>query len=391
MRAISWPLVNRAPGKYGAPWITALRWPYSPWVLDTGWAVFSLLNLIAIYWFAYWETIPFHFVWISLTLLYGFRSWPTRPTMWILGAVMVTTAFGIGLDVWRGTEPAEELTEVPLMAAVFVATVWHSQRKLAAERSVRLIGEHNARLLADQRRFLQDAAHQLRTPITIALGHAELLAGDLTGQQEEDAGVVIGELNMLRRISDRLLIIAAAGDPAFLHLEYVMLDRLIEEYVHRWQHTVDRRLRIKDLAPVTVLADKERLTLALDALMENAVRHTGSDDAIELSVIRGHGGTSARIVVADTGCGIPEEQLPFVFDRFRTGAVRTAGDDQPRGTGLGLPLVRAVARAHGGNVTVRSEVDKGSAFELTLPGGRAALPVGSLVDAATPARVGDHE
>ena len=198
-----------------------------------------MLNLFAIYWFAYWETIPFHFIWISLTLLYGFRSWPTGPTMWILGAVMVTTASGIGLDVWRGTEPAAELTEVPLMAAVFVATVWHSQRKLAAERSVRLIGEQNARLLTDQRQFLQDAAHQLRTPITIALGHAELLATDLSGdQQGEDIGVVIGELNRLRRISERLLLIASAGDPAFLHAESVQLDQLIADHVRRWRPTI---------------------------------------------------------------------------------------------------------------------------------------------------------
>ena len=69
---------------------------------DVIWPVFSALNLIAIYWFADWETIPFHFIWISLTLLYGFRSWPTGPTMWILGVVMLTTASGIGLDVWRG-------------------------------------------------------------------------------------------------------------------------------------------------------------------------------------------------------------------------------------------------------------------------------------------------
>ena len=68
--------------------------------------VFSALNLVAIYWFANWETIPFHFIWISLTLLYGFRSWPTGPTMWVLGAVMVTTAVGIGLDVWRGIRAA---------------------------------------------------------------------------------------------------------------------------------------------------------------------------------------------------------------------------------------------------------------------------------------------
>jgi len=101
--------------------ILALRWPYSPLALIIGWAVFSALNLIAIFWFADWETIPFHFIWISLTVLYGFQPWRAAPTMWVLGAVMLTTAAGIGLDVWRGSEPPAELTEVPLMAAVFVA------------------------------------------------------------------------------------------------------------------------------------------------------------------------------------------------------------------------------------------------------------------------------
>ena len=91
---------------------------------------------------------------------------------------------------------------------MFLAMAWHAHRKLAAERSHHLISEHNARLLADQRRFLQDAAHQLRTPITIALGHAELLAARSPSrrqQEGEDIEVVIGELNRLRRISERLL------------------------------------------------------------------------------------------------------------------------------------------------------------------------------------------
>ena len=357
-----------------------LRWPFGPRAIDLIWVVFSCANLVAIYWFAYWETIPFHFIWISLTLLYGFRAWPTGPTMWILGAVMLTTAAGIGLDVWRGTEPAEELTEVPLMAAVFAATVWHQQRKLAAERSVRLIGEHNARLLTDQRQFLQDAAHQLRTPITIALGHAELLATDLSGEQQgDDIGVVIGELNRLRRISERLLLIAAAGDPAFLHAEPVQLDQLIADHVRRWRPTITQHLRIGQLDTVTVRADRERLGLALDALIENAVRHSDSDGGIQLSVIRDYPGMPARIVVADAGSGITEDQLPFIFDRFRTGE-----DGQSRGTGLGLPLVRAVALAHGGDVTVRSAHGKGSEFELTLPlPGWPALPAAAADRTAT--------
>ena len=113
---------------------------------------------------------------------------------------------------------------------------------------------------------------------------------------------------------------------------------------------------------MTVPADRERLGLALDALLENAVRHTNSNDVIQLSVIRDYPGMPARIIVADTGSGIPADEVPLIFDRFSTGQ-----DGQPRGTGLGLPLVRAVARAHGGNVTVSSTAGKGSEFELTLP------------------------
>ena len=142
--------------------LVALRWPYSPLALDIGWAVFSALNLIAIYWFANWETIPFHFIWISLTVLYGFQTWRTSPTLWVLGAVMLTTAAGIGLDVWRGSEPPEELTEVPLMAAVFLAMAWHAHRRQAADQSTRMLGEQNARLLSTQRQFLgcrASAAH----------------------------------------------------------------------------------------------------------------------------------------------------------------------------------------------------------------------------------------
>jgi signal transduction histidine kinase len=376
-------VVEAVPATAGPPaWLLALRWPFSPLALDVIWAVFSALNLIAIYWFASWETIPFHFIWISLTLLYGFRSWPTRPTMWILGAVMLTTGFGIGLDVFRGTEPREELTEVPLMAAVFVATVWHSQRKLAAENSVRMIGEQNVRLLTDQRQFLQDAAHQLRTPITIALGHAELLATDLAGEQQgEDIAVVIGELSRLRRISERLLLIAAAGDPAFLHAENVQLDQLITDHVRRWRHTISQHLRTGTLDSVTVRADRERLGLALDALIENAVLHADSDDDIRLSVIRDRSGTSVRIVVADAGTGIPDDQLLLIFDRFRTSDGGRSG-----GTGLGLPLVRAVAHAHGGDVAVRSYPGAGSEFELILPlPARPVLPAAPADRTAAPA------
>ena len=352
-------------------------------MIDVVWTAFALANLDLMLMFPDWETVPFHVIWASLTLIYGFRTWSLGPTLWMASAILVLTAIAIAVDVAVGSEPATELTEDPLLALMFLAMAWHARRKLAAERSHHLISEHNATLLADQRRFLQDAAHQLRTPITIALGHAELLATAVGGQQEaEDIEVVIGELSRLRRISERLLIIAAAADPAFLHPEPVALDQLIAELIRRWRPAADRSWRIARLDQVTVAADRERLGLALDALLENAVRHTGSNDVIQLSVIRDYPGMPARVIVADTGSGIPADEVPLIFDRFSTGQ-----DGQPRGTGLGLPLVRAVARAHGGNVTVSSATGKGSEFELTLPtsaGTRPAIPAAAVDHEATP-------
>jgi signal transduction histidine kinase len=352
--------------------VVRLSWPFRPGLLDAAWAAFTAINLIAIFAFPRWETIPFHVIWISVTLVYGFRTWAPASTLWVLGVVMAVTAVGIGVDVARGAVAASELTEVPLMAGMFLAMVWHARRRLAAEHESHLFGEENARLLANHRRFLQDASHQLRTPITIAMGHAELLARGLVGRQEgHDIQVVLGELNRLRRIAERLLVITAAEGPQFLHLEPVALDTFTMEILRRWRPTVDRRWQLGKLDQATVEADRERLGLAIDALLENAVRHTGDGDVIKLSVVAVGYGMPVRMIVADTGQGIPAELLPHIFDRFRSG-----DSGHPRGTGLGLALVQAVARAHGGDVVVRSRPGQGSEFEMLLPGppGPLALP-----------------
>ncbi len=355
----------RARGNFSWPWKVA-------WV-DVVWALFSAVNLLCILVFQRWETVPFHFIWISLTLLYGFRVWATRPTLWVLALVMVTTFAAIGWDVYSGTQSADELNEVPLMAIMFWLMVWHAQRRLDADHERDLVSDENARLLTTQRRFLQDASHQLRTPITIALGHAELLAQQLTDQTEKrDIQVVVGELTRLRRLGERLLVIAASEDPDFLRPEPVALDGFTMDVIRRWRPTADRQWQVGRLDAVTVNADRERLGLAVDALLENAVRHTVDGDMIQLSVLANGPGLPVRMIVADTGEGIAPSELEHIFDRFRTGSppggiAAGAGATGSKGTGLGLSLVRAVAYAHGGDVRVRSTPGVGSEFELVLP------------------------
>jgi signal transduction histidine kinase len=360
--SLRWP--HRPPGLRWPRGRPAHRWPFA-WV-DVAWGAFSVANLVAITVFAEWETVPFHFIWISLTLLYGFRVWSIKPTAWVLAVVMVTTFAAISWDVFRGRQSVDELNEVPLMAAMFGMMVWHAQRRLTAYRVSARISAENARLLATQRRFLQDASHQLRTPITIALGHAELLASELAGSgraEERDIGVVVGELVRLRRLSERLLMIAAAEDPDFLRPEPVALDRFTMDVLRRWMPTAERRWQLGRLDEVVVDADRERLGLAMDALLENAIRHTQDGDVIQLSVLSAGDGSAARMIIADTGTGIPLSERDHIFDRFRSGS--DLGDG--RRTGLGLALVRAVARAHGGDALVHSTPGRGSEFELVLP------------------------
>jgi signal transduction histidine kinase len=385
VRDISWPLSNVItfprprrednrwrPGQTDAAagMIPAARpggWPLQPAWPDLAWAGFLLLNLAAILIFQRWETIPFHLIWISVTLLYGFRIWSARPALWVLAAVSVSTFAAVGADVWRHRGPAEELTEVPLMAVMFWAMAWHARRRLAADTERARVSEENGRLLATQRRFLQDASHQLRTPITIALGHAELLARELAGQKSRDIHVVVGELTRLKGLGDRLLTIAASQNPDFFRPEPVDLSRLIREAFLRWQPTAKRDWQLGQLSAATVRADPERLGLAVDALLENAVQHTGPGDLIRLSVSHGPDMAFARIVIEDGGTGIRSGDVAHIFDRFRTGSNGTAG-----GTGLGLALVRSIARGHHGEIRVRSTPGTGSRFDLMLPAMTAA-------------------
>jgi len=340
-----------------------LGWPLRKYWIDIAWAAFAGLNLAAMLAFPTWETVPFHFIWVSVTILYGFRVWKVRSTMWTLAAVIIATSMFIGIDILRQKQPLDEISEVPLMSAMFVAMVWHARRRLAMMDDLQRISEVNLALLQRERRFIQDASHELRTPIAVALGHTELIKRMSTEELVvKDAGVAMDEMLRLRRLADRLLILASVHHPGFLHTSAVELAPLVVETLRRWS-TEDRRWSVGTVDEATVDADPDRLQLALDALIENAVKHTAPGDSIELSLERR--ANAAVLSVADTGTGISPEVSERIFDRFAR-----ADPDRSRdggGVGLGLSVVKAVAEAHGGSVDVRSSPGKGSTFALRLP------------------------
>ena len=258
---------------------------------DIAWAAFAGLNLAAMRLFPAWQTVPFLAIWVSLTVIYGFRLWRLQPTILTLAAVTLATGGIIGVQVIKGQQDADYLAEVPLIALMFLVMVLHGRRRLAATQErltameqVQQISEENLRLLEQQRQFLQDASHELGTPITVALGHAELIEQTATDQDvAADARVVTGELARLRRLTNRLLLLASAGTPGFLQIAPVATDSLVLDALERWGH-IPRHWRLGEAAEATVLGDADRLIVALDALLENAVAHTEAGDRIEVSV-----------------------------------------------------------------------------------------------------------
>ena len=341
-------------------------WWRRPVRVDAAWVVFSAACLAVMIAWPSWETIPFHLIWITLTLLYGFRVWSTPVTAAVLLGVGVATGASIFADAFEGIQLWGELFEVPLMSAMFLAMVWHAQRRVQAIETVERLADEQAALLEQEERLLQNVSHELRTPVTIARGHLELLARELDGDRPELA-VAFDELSRIERIVDRLLLLARSERDDFLQLGYVPLVPFLEDILMRWAEVAPRAWRLGDVVDVAVLADETWLRTALDALLENAVHYTDDYARIELSA---HGRQNAVVIaVSDEGQGIAPEMRSEIFERFaRSDGARSRREG---GAGLGLAIVAAIARAHGGSVTLAPR-EVGSCFELRLPLEQAA-------------------
>jgi signal transduction histidine kinase len=358
--------------------VPRLAWIESGSRLEYIWVAFAVLNLaamLAIIEIRYgqgWETVPFHFIYVSFTILYGFRAWRGRATL--LGILFVTISTGVvtAYGIHRNWEDPPEMTEVPLMTLMFVAMVYHVRRRQQAQAVAEALAAERERDVERKSAFLSDASHELLTPITIGRGHLELLSRNpRPGLEEltETTEIVLGELGRMERVINRLLLLESAGGAAAPgSRERVDAAALLTRTSQRWRSTADRDWRLGDLPPGTIAVDADQLTLALDALIENAVQHTAEGGMIVIGAVAERG--MLRIRIGDSGDGIPEEARRRVFDRF----YRVDGGRSRRhgGVGLGLAIVKAIAEAHGGSVSVHSRPGAGSMFEVRLPGLRSA-------------------
>jgi len=211
-----------------------------------------------------------------------------------------------------------------------------------------------------QRRFLNDAGHELKTPLTIVTGHLELL-GEEPAEREATLALVLDELDRMSRIVNDLLLLAKAEAPDFLHLETVDVGVLTDEVQTKAAALAPRRWTVDARGRGLVVADRQRLTQALMQLAENAAKQTEEDDEIAVGSQVEDG--EARFWVRDEGPGIPRDDQARVFTRFSRGA----GSNRGEGSGLGLSIVQAIAQAHHGRVELASREGAGATFTLVLP------------------------
>ena len=331
--------------------------------LEYAWVALALCNYAAALIWQSWEEVPFRVVWIALAAVYGLlvlHGDRVLKIVFLLGALAGVAMLIDELHIVRlWSDPVDA---PPVMALMCLVLVWNIGRHQDALRHAEFLSRQQRSMLERQERFLQDASHELRTPLTIARGHLELLRARTDA--DHDLDVALEEMTRLDGIIERLLLLAAAGQPDFVHLANVDLEALLDDVFVRWVDLAPRTWRLGSIPRGRISIDPDRIRTALDSLLENAVKYTSEYDAIEL---RGRLGEDGLLIleVADEGPGVQAEALERIFERF--GRADPARGRSVGGVGLGLAIVDAIAKSHGGRCTVHSS-SMGAVFALELPG-----------------------
>jgi two-component system, OmpR family, sensor histidine kinase ArlS len=220
-----------------------------------------------------------------------------------------------------------------------------------------------------QRQFAADASHELRTPLAIIQAESSLALDKKRTQAEyrRSLELVSQEVVYMSDIIGKLLLLAredAGSEPA--NLQEVNVKDLLNELSSDIETLAQEKGVAFSLGPMenlTVKGDRFKLRQLFLNILENAVRYTPGGGSVSGSLLRKNG--NALVSIADTGIGIPAEDLPLIFDRFyRVDKARSRADG---GMGLGLAIANSIAKLHGGQIEVESQVGKGSTFRISLP------------------------
>jgi signal transduction histidine kinase len=259
-------------------------------------------------------------------------------------------------------------TTVHPLKRVLTADLSEEAREIAEVLNARLDGV--AAAVKEQQQFIADVSNELRTPLTVMRGSLEVaLEEDRPAEEYREAiGNALLEVRHLTRLSQNLLFLAR-GQAGRITLSFANADlvKFISDVTRDLLPAVtDKGLELSvELPEQTARAfiDADRMQQVIHNLLENAIRYTDPGGRIRVRLSSTPG--EVRIEVSDTGIGIPEQHLPFVFERFfRSDRARRT---HPGGSGLGLSIVKWIVEAHKGKVSVTSKVGEGTTFTVTLP------------------------
>ena len=346
------------------------------WVV-TGWILFRQCQCLSSCSYSpASETIPYHLIWVSFVLLYGLASWSRAMTWGAFSAITVVTAVPLLMHAHARVIGASECSEIVLMAVIAALLVWHVNRHQAAQRRIAELRDSERERSHNREIATRFGSHELRTRLTIARGFAEYIH-DKTAEEEtrSDAGLILVEMDKATALATNLMTFVRVA--ALPMLQQVDLDELIDSAVRRWSASVDR-VWISSASAGHVLGDAERLEAALDCLIENATKFTTPTDSISIRA-RADGAYAVVVSVEDSGAGIPPQDVHRVTELFHTSS--TAGNRA--GSGLGLPIVRAIVEARGGTLQVASMVGAGTRVTIRMPRGELGAtpthpPIGHL-------------
>jgi len=222
-------------------------------------------------------------------------------------------------------------------------------------------------LFTSQRRFLADVSHELRTPLTVIKGNVGLLRRMGVGD-EESLGSIEAEVDRLTRLVGDLLLLAQAESGKLpLDMRPVELDTVLLEVFQQTRVLAGDRLqmRLTDIDQVQVTGDRDRLKQVLLNLVGNAIKYTPAGGQVNLSL--GKTADQARLIVEDTGPGIPSQDLPYIFERFYRAEKSRTRSREGSGFGLGLSIAYWIIRNHNGRIEVNSKEGQGTTFCVWLP------------------------
>ena len=225
-----------------------------------------------------------------------------------------------------------------------------------------------------QQRFVSDASHELRTPVTVIRGYADMLSR--WGRHDEETlqeglEAIGSEAENMQELIEKLLFLARADQKRqILHKELLDMQALVGDVFRKMQMAVDsHHLQLLANEPAMVLADKVTMRQMLRIFLENAVKYTPAGGVIRLSSRCSPDDEGyIELVIEDTGIGIAEEEQEKIFQRFyRVDSSRTKEAGQPGGTGLGLSIAKWIADRHGIKIRVESQPGAGTRFTLKIP------------------------